>query len=104
MSSPCPPSWRRGGAPPPPAGGARGARAAARGGFLAALADSRVGLVIDAFHFYAGGSTLEMLDGLDPARLFIVHLDDAEDRPRAELPDAHPPLPGRGVMPLVPLV
>ncbi len=69
-----------------------------------AVADSRVGLVIDAFHFYAGGSSGEMLDGLDPARLFIVHLDDAEDRPRAELTDAHRLLPGRGVLPLVPLV
>jgi len=47
---------------------------------------------------------LETLDGLDPARLFIVHLDDAEDRPRAELTDAHRLLPGRGVMPLLPLV
>ena len=68
------------------------------------VADPRVGLVIDTFHFFAGGSTGGMLDGLDPARLFIVHLDDAEDRPRSELVDAHRLLPGRGVLPLVPLV
>lgn len=59
-----------------------------------------VGVVIDAFHYYAGGSTPEMLRGLDPARLFIVHLDDAEDRPRGELRDAHRLLPGDGVIPL----
>ena len=63
-----------------------------------------VGVVIDAFHYYAGGSTPEMLQGLDPARLFIVHLDDAEDRPRGELRDAHRLLPGDGVIPLRDLV
>lgn len=63
-----------------------------------------VGLVIDAFHFYAGRSTWEMLDGLDPQRLFIVHLDDAEDRPRRDLTDAHRLLPGDGVIPLRELV
>jgi 2-keto-myo-inositol isomerase len=63
-----------------------------------------VGVVVDAFHYYAGGSTPEMLDGLDPARLYIVHLDDAEDRPRAELRDAHRLLPGDGVIPLRSLV
>jgi 2-keto-myo-inositol isomerase len=63
-----------------------------------------VGVVIDAFHYYAGGSTPEMLRGLDPTRLFIVHLDDAEDRPRTELRDAHRLLPGDGVIPLRDLV
>ncbi len=73
-------------------------------GIVDALGDSRVGLVIDTFHFWIGGSTEEMLDGLEPERLFLVHLDDAEDRPRAELTDAHRLLPGRGVIPLVRLV
>lgn len=63
-----------------------------------------VGVVIDAFHYYAGGSTPEMLQDLDPARLFIVHLDDAEDRPRRALRDAHRLLPGDGVIPLRDLV
>lgn len=63
-----------------------------------------VGVVIDAFHYYAGGSTPDMLAGLDPARVFIVHLDDAEDRPRRELRDAHRLLPGDGVIPLRDLV
>lgn len=69
-----------------------------------AVRDPAVGLVIDAFHFYAGGSTWEMLDGLDPARLFVVHLDDAEARPTSELTDAHRLLPGDGVIPLRELV
>jgi 2-keto-myo-inositol isomerase len=69
-----------------------------------AVKDPAVGLVIDAFHFYAGGSTWEMLDGLRPEQLFLVHLDDAEGRPRQTLTDAHRLLPGDGVIPLKELV
>jgi 2-keto-myo-inositol isomerase len=69
-----------------------------------AVADPSVGLVIDAFHYHVGGSTPEMLRGLDPRRLFIVHLDDAEDRPRDALTDAQRLLPGEGVIPLYELL
>ena len=48
-----------------------------------------VGLVIDSFHFYAGGSKIESINELDPERLFIFHINDAEDRPRDELEDRH---------------
>jgi len=65
-----------------------------------ATKDHNVGLVIDAFHFYVGGSTWESLEGLDPSQLFIVHLDDAEQRPRGALTDAHRLLPGDGIIPL----
>ena len=63
-----------------------------------------VGLVIDAFHFYAGGSTIDMIEALDPKRLFIFHIDDAEDRPRRELTDAHRLLPGLGTLPLAEII
>lgn len=63
-----------------------------------------VGLVLDAFHFFVGGSTWGMLDGLNPERLFVVHLDDAEDVPPSRLTDAHRVLPGDGVIPLRDLV
>ncbi len=69
-----------------------------------AVADPAVGMVIDTFHYYVGGSTPEMLRGFDPRRLFIVHLEDAEDRPREALTDAHRLLPGEGVIPLHQLV
>ena len=59
-----------------------------------------IGLVIDAFHFYAGGSTIEMIDRLDSKRLFIFHIDDAEKIPREKLTDAHRLLPGLGILPL----
>jgi 2-keto-myo-inositol isomerase len=64
----------------------------------AALPD--VGLVLDSFHFYAGGSTIESLDALDADRLFIFHINDAEDLPRDRLEDRHRLLPGRGILPL----
>ena len=59
-----------------------------------------VGLVIDSFHFYAGGSSIEMIEALEAHRLFIFHIDDAEDLPRAALTDAHRLLPGLGILPL----
>jgi 2-keto-myo-inositol isomerase len=59
-----------------------------------------VGLVIDSFHFYAGGSAIESIDALDAKRLFIFHINDAEDRPREELEDRHRLLPGLGILPL----
>ncbi len=59
-----------------------------------------IGLVIDSFHFYAGGSTIDMIDALDAKRLFIFHINDAEDRPREELQDSHRLLPGMGILPL----
>jgi 2-keto-myo-inositol isomerase len=68
------------------------------------VGDPQVGIVIDVFHFYAGGSRLEDLDSLDGARVFIVHLDDAEPGEPSGLTDAHRLMPGDGVIPLKPLV
>lgn len=59
-----------------------------------------IGLVLDSFHFHIGGSTIQMIDALDPKRLFIFHIDDAEDLPRERLTDAHRLLPGLGILPL----
>ena len=61
---------------------------------------TNIGLVIDSFHFYTGGSTIEMIDALDPKRLFIFHIDDAENLQRDQLTDAHRLLPGLGILPL----
>ncbi len=59
-----------------------------------------VGLVIDTFHFYAGNSTFEAIETLDPQKLFIFHINDAEDLPRADLTDAHRLYPGTGILPI----
>jgi len=68
------------------------------------LARSNVGLVIDSFHFYAGNSSLASIDALDPRKLFIFHINDAEDLPRRELEDRHRLLPGQGILPLKEIV
>jgi 2-keto-myo-inositol isomerase len=59
-----------------------------------------IGLVIDSFHFHTGGSTIKMIDALDPKRLFIFHINDAEDLRPDRLTDAHRLLPGLGILKL----
>jgi 2-keto-myo-inositol isomerase len=68
-------------------------------------ADRRnLGLVIDSFHFYAGGSTIEMVEALDPNLVYVFHINDAENLPRQELLDKHRLLPGLGILPLRELI
>lgn len=59
-----------------------------------------IGLVIDTFHFYAGNSSFEAIDNLDPKKLFIFHINDAEDLSKEELTDAHRLYPGTGILPI----
>ena len=59
-----------------------------------------VGLVIDTFHFYAGASSFDAIDTLDPGKLFIFHINDAEDLPKESLTDAHRLYPGEGILPI----
>ena len=59
-----------------------------------------IGLVIDTFHFYAGNSTFEAIETLDPDKLFIFHINDAENLPKEQLTDAHRVYPGEGILPI----
>lgn len=68
------------------------------------VARTNVGLVIDSFHFYAGGSSIAAIEALDPEKLFIFHINDAEDRPRDQLEDRHRLMPGLGILPLSEIV
>lgn len=61
---------------------------------------TNLGLVIDSFHFYAGNSSFEMIEALDPKVIQIFHINDAEDLPRTQLEDRHRLLPGLGILPL----
>lgn len=63
-------------------------------------ARDNLGLVIDSFHFYAGGSNVRMIEKLDPQSIYIFHINDAEDLPREQLEDRHRLLPGLGILPL----
>lgn len=65
---------------------------------------SQVNLVIDTFHFYVGGSSLDSLQDIPAERISIVHINDVERKPRDELRDGDRVLPGEGVMNLGSLV
>jgi 2-keto-myo-inositol isomerase len=71
---------------------------------LDAHGDPRVGLVLDAFHLYVGGTPLEDVAELDAARLLILHLADVDHADRATLGKPNRIMPGLGVLPLAPLV
>ncbi|HXF43736.1 MAG TPA: sugar phosphate isomerase/epimerase [Pyrinomonadaceae bacterium] len=59
-----------------------------------------VGLVIDTFHFYAGNSGFDSIKSLDKEKLFIFHINDAENLPKSELNDSHRLYPGEGILPI----
>lgn len=64
------------------------------------VARPNVGLVLDTFHFFAGGSTLASIRGVDPRRIFMVHINDVERAPRRTMHDALRLYPGKGIIPL----
>jgi 2-keto-myo-inositol isomerase len=59
-----------------------------------------IGNVLDSFHFYAGNSTFEAIDSMKSEKLFIFHINDAENLPKEQLTDAHRLYPGLGILPL----
>jgi 2-keto-myo-inositol isomerase len=69
-----------------------------------AIADAsghpRVGVMMDLFHYYKSQVTAASVEAIPVGRLFIVHADDCEDRPMAELNDSHRVYPGEGILPL----
>jgi len=63
---------------------------------------SNVGLVIDSFHVFKGGSSLEDLRRIPIERVSIVHVTDAPERDMelVELSRHHRLFPGEGSLPL----
>lgn len=57
-----------------------------------------VGLVLDCFHFHAMNSRIEDLRQADPSKIFIFHIDDAEDQPVGALRDNNRLWPGEGAI------
>lgn len=64
------------------------------------VARPNVGLVLDTFHFFAGGSSLASIRDVDPRRIFMVHINDVEQAPRRRMHDALRLYPGKGIIPL----
>jgi len=58
------------------------------------------GLLIDTFHFFKGGSTVEDLEPVTGDKVFLVHVNDCPDLPREELEDRDRVFPGAGDIPL----
>jgi 2-keto-myo-inositol isomerase len=59
-----------------------------------------IGMVVDAFHFFVGGSLISDLARLGKRRLAIVHLADVDHADRGKLGKPNRVLPGDGVLPI----
>ncbi|WDR03510.1 sugar phosphate isomerase/epimerase [Devosia algicola] len=81
-------------------------RAELMGGPVAALDIARrtgsanVGVMMDTFHYYLSQVPDADVLKIPLEKLFIVHVNDSEDRPIAELKDAHRMHVGEGILPL----
>lgn len=64
------------------------------------VARPNVGLVLDTFHFFAGGSRLDSIRQVNPRKIFMVHINDVERAPRRKMHDALRLFPGKGILPL----
>jgi len=62
------------------------------------------GVVLDTFHCYRGGSSVEMLAPVPGDRILLVQVSDCMELPRYELDDRHRLYPGEGAIPLEPLL
>jgi len=60
-----------------------------------------VSIMVDTFHYYKSGITAAEIASIPVELLAVVHINDAEDRPREQLADSQRLYPGLGVIPLV---
>jgi 2-keto-myo-inositol isomerase len=63
-----------------------------------------LGLLFDFCHYYVSASHLEELQLLQPGKLFMVHVDDAQRRPMETLRNDQRCIPGEGRIPVVTLM
>lgn len=60
-----------------------------------------VGILLDTFHFYVGGSRILDLEKVPLKHIALVHINDAKDKPRNLLRDTEDRVyPGDGIIPL----
>ena len=55
-----------------------------------------LGMLLDLCHYYTSASHIEELDRLPKGKLFLVHVDDAQNRPMEVLGCEHRCFPGEG--------
>jgi len=58
-----------------------------------------VGISLDTFHFYMGGSTLADVARIPEGRLYGIHVNSCPDLPREKMTDKDRVPPGLGVLP-----
>ncbi len=58
------------------------------------------GTMMDTFHYYKSGVPIADIEAIPIEKLFVVHVNDCEDRPRDELNDSHRLHMGLGIIPL----
>ncbi len=57
-----------------------------------------MGLVIDTFHFFVGGNSIDSLNSLSPHQLWLVHINDVNFNPDLDMKDSDRVLPGDGTL------
>ena len=55
-----------------------------------------MGLVIDTFHYFVGDHSVEELENIELEKLWLIHINDAIEKPFNELQDSHRVLPCQG--------
>lgn len=60
-----------------------------------------LGIMMDTFHYYKSGVSLDDIKAIPVEKLFIVHINDCENLPREQLTDKHRVYTGLGIIPLV---
>lgn len=56
-----------------------------------------MGLVIDTFHFFVGEHSINNLEKIPLEKLWLIHVNDAIEKPLKELQDSHRVLPCQGI-------
>lgn len=69
--------------------------------WIDAIGEPNVGLLLDSYHWYTIGGTIEELAALRPEQITHVHLNDAKDVPLEEVLDNDRLYPGEGIIDLV---
>lgn len=68
--------------------------------WLDLVGEANVGIVLDSFHWYTSGETLQTIADIELSYIKYVHLNDARDIPVENVLDNDRVYPGEGVIPL----
>jgi len=55
-----------------------------------------MGLIIDTFHYFVGEHSITELENIELEKLWLIHINDAIEKPLKELQDSHRVLPCQG--------